>query len=231
MKERSFSKGLVILLLLIILSVGAWRLWDSAGIFKNTIIDTPISLRPQITPTIYPSKVTIVKSIQALSRLETVSYAVEKVITAESGQGPLGFLFGDRLLLIAYGEVIAGIDLSKLNQDDVMRGANGVVYLRSPAPEIFIATLDNERTQVYDRNTGPIGLNEQLETEARQAAERHILESALERGILEQAENNAQNVLRALILSLGFEQVSFVTEMPTPTPTPTLTPTPSPTPE
>ncbi|MEA3309251.1 MAG: DUF4230 domain-containing protein [Chloroflexota bacterium] len=231
MKGNGLSRLLVVLLLLIIVGVGVWQLWSKADLFKQTSIDMPISLRPQITPTIYPSKVTVIESIQILSRLETISYAVEKVITAESGQGALGFLFGDRLLLIAYGEVIAGIDLGKIDINDVMRGADGTLYMRLPAPEIFIATLDNERTQVYDRSTGLVGLNEQLETEARQAAEHHILEAALERGILEQAEENSRHILRSLILSMGFEHVAFVEVLPTPTPTPTLTPTPSPTPE
>ncbi len=231
MRGNSLSRLLVVLLLLIIVGVGAWQLWNNAGLFKQTSINMPISLRPQITPTIYPSQVTVVESVQALSRLETISYAVEKVITAESGQGALGFLFGDRLLLIAYGQVIAGIDLGEIGIDDVVRGADGVVYLRLPASEIFIATLDNERTQVYDRSTGLVGLNEQLETEARRAAEQHILEAALERGILEQAEENSRHILRSLILSMGFEHVAFVDVLPTPTPMPTLTPTPSPTPE
>ncbi|MCD4738147.1 MAG: DUF4230 domain-containing protein [Anaerolineae bacterium] len=231
MKGNSLSCFLIILLLLVIVVVGVWQLWNNTGLFKQTSIGMPISLRPQITPTIYPSKVTVVESVQALSRLETISYAVEKVITAESGQGALSFLFGDRLLLIAYGQVIAGIDLGEIGIDDVVRGADGVVYLRLPAPEIFIATLDNERTQVYDRNTGLVGLNEQLETEARQAAEYHILEAALERGILEQAEENSRHILRSLILSMGFEHVAFVDVLPTPTPMPTLTPTPTSTPE
>jgi hypothetical protein len=180
----------------------------------------PQALLPQVTPTIYPSAATVIEGVQALSRLETASYQMEKVITAESGQGPLGFLFGDRLLLIAYGEMIAGVDLSYIGPADLMTTGDGTVYVRLPPPEVFVATLDNSRTYVYDLRTGVAGLNMQLETAARQEAERLMLQAAVENGLLENADENARNVLRTLLLGLGFEHVIFVKEMPTPTPAP-----------
>ncbi len=187
-------------------------------------VDLP-ALIPQPTPTIYPSAATVIESVQALSRLETASYQMEKVITAESGQGPLGFLFGDKLLLIAYGKIIAGIDLSYIGPNDLLTTDEGTVYMRLPPAEIFVATLDNSRTYVYDRRTGVVGMNPQLETAARQEAEHLMLQAAIENGLLETAEDNARNVLRSLIMSLGFKHVIFVKEMPTPTPFPLPTST------
>ena len=52
--------------------------------------------------------------------------------------------------------------------------------------------------------------NQQLETEARQAAEEEILEAALEDDILAQAQLNAENFLYRLLLDLGFPDVIFV---------------------
>ncbi|MGC9523109.1 MAG: DUF4230 domain-containing protein, partial [Anaerolineae bacterium] len=166
---------------------------------------------------------TVIRSVERLSRLETASYYIEKVITAESGQGPLGFLFGDRLLLVAAGEVIAGIDLSEIGPDDVAV-AGGTLYMRLPAPEIFVATLNNESTYVYDRRTGVIGMNPELETAARREAERLILEAALEDGIEEDAAKQAESFLLSFLLALGFDEVVFTDTPPTPTPEPTLTP-------
>ena len=177
----------------------------------------PSALFPQPTPTIYPSAATVIEGVQALSRLETASYQMEKVITAESGQGPLGFLFGDKLLLIAYGEMIAGVDLSYIGPNDVMTTDDGTVYMRLPPAEVFVSALDNSRTYVYDRRTGVAGLNVQLETAARQEAEQLMLQAAIESGLLEKAEENARVVLRSLLLSLGFKHVIFVKEIPTPT--------------
>lgn len=186
---------------------------------------TPLIQQPQFTPTVYPSAATIIEDVQALSRLETASYHIEKVITAESGQGPLGFLFGDKLLLIAYGEVIAGVDLSTLGPGDVMVSPDGTVYIRMPAVEIFVATLDNQRTHVYDRRTGVVGANAQLETAARQEAERLILQAAIEEGIELKAKENARTFLRSFVLGFGFENVIFVDVLPTiaPAPTPLVT--------
>ncbi|NBD35655.1 MAG: DUF4230 domain-containing protein [Chloroflexi bacterium] len=215
---------LVLVGLVAIVGLGVWMLIQVDRTTSKIDIVNPENLRPQVTPTIYPSSLTVIEGVQSLSRLETASYHIEKVITAESGQGPLGFLFGDKLLLIAYGEVIAGVDLSEIGPADIMTGEGGVVYLRPPSPEVFINTLDNQRTYVYDRRTGAAGMNPQLETAARQEAERLILQAALEDGLLDTAEQNARNVLKSFILGLGFEHVIFVQEMPTPTPT--LTPTP-----
>ncbi len=222
------EKAIRILILVGLLALAAAGVWILIQVNQTTsqidFVD-PESLRPQITPTIYPSSLTVIEGVQSLSRLETASYHIEKVITAESGQGPMGFLFGDKLLLIAYGEVIAGVDLSEIGPADITTGEGGVVYVRSPSPEVFVNTLDNNRTYVYDRRTGAAGMNPQLETAARQEAERLILQAALEDGLLDTAEENARNVLKSFIQSLGFERVIFVREMPTPTPT--LTPTPS----
>lgn len=174
-------------------------------------------LLPQPTPTIYPAGAAVVQAVRPLARLETVQYSIEKVIVAESNQGPLGFLFGDRLLLVAHGEVIAGVDMSKLTEEDVRVMSDGTVIVTLPPAELFIATLDNDRTFVYDRDVGFLtNGNFQLETAARQAAEDQIEAAALEDGILAQADRNAESYLRALILALGFEEVVFITATPVP---------------
>jgi hypothetical protein len=213
--------------LITIIVLGIWIYRLSREALPSKPLGDPRDLLPQPTPTIYPSAATVIEGVQALQRLETASYHIEKVITAESGQGPLGFLFGDKLLLIAYGEVIAGVDLSQMGPGDLMTTEDGTAYVRLPPAEVFVATLDNRRTYVYDRRTGVAGMNPELETAARQEAERLILQAALEDGVLDKAEQNAREFLRSFVLSLGFEHVIFVSEMPTPTPAPPPTPTPT----
>lgn len=208
------------IILVCVTALGAFWLLGGDGFAGRGAEVTRQPLIPQPTPTIYPSSVTVIKSVQRLSRLETASYHIEKVITAETGQGPLGFLFGDKLLLIAYGEVIAGIDLSKVDADAIARTDDGTLYMRLPPVEVFVATLDNARTHVYDRRTGMVGLNQELETEARREAEKLILEAALDEGLEEEAAVSAQEFLETFLLALGFEQVVFVDELPTPTPPP-----------
>jgi hypothetical protein len=173
------------------------------------------------TPTIRPSPATIVREVQSLSRLETVVYTVEKVITAESGQGALAFLFGDKLLLVAHGQVIAGVDLSQVQEGDITVTADDRVVLTLPPAEVFVVRLDNEKTFVYDRETGLFGMKPDLETAARQAAEQEILKAALADGILETADRNARSFLEGFIRGFGFQEVVFVRATPVPPP-PTL---------
>src|SRR5690349_12599476 len=66
------------------------------------------------TPTILDRGGTI-QQIRNLDRLETQSFSVERVVEASSNRGNfLDTFLGDRLLLIASGNVIAGVDLNKL---------------------------------------------------------------------------------------------------------------------
>jgi hypothetical protein len=166
------------------------------------------------TPTVLPDPVTIIHSVRALARLETIQYTLEKVISAETRQGPFGFLFGDRLLLVAHGVVIAGVDLEKLSPQDLWT-EDGVLYVRLPYAEIFIATLDNEKSYVYDRDTGILTQGDiNLETTARQAAEEEIEKAALEDGILLKAQQNAESYLYRLLRELGYPEVIFVERVP-----------------
>jgi hypothetical protein len=162
------------------------------------------------TPTILPDPVTIINQIRPLARLETIQYTVEKVITAEVGQGALAPLLGDRLLFVGHGYVTAGIDLEKLGSQNLVLEA-GVVKVHLPAAEIFVATLDNDKSYVYDRDTGLLTHGDiNLETLARQTAEDQIEQAALEDGILAQAQANAESYIRSLLNRLGYTQVTFI---------------------
>ena len=162
------------------------------------------------TPTVLPDPVNVIREIRTLARLETIQYSVEQVVTADKGQGSLEFLFGDELIFVAHGIVIAGVDLSLLEIDDLWWDA-GVLYVRLPETEIFIATLDNDKSYVYDRDTGLFVKGDiHLETAARQVAEDAIEETALEDGILDLARVNAESYLYRLFHSLSISDIIFV---------------------
>jgi hypothetical protein len=175
----------------------------------NASMQTQVSQLLNPTPTIIPDPITYINEIRAIARLETIQYTIEKVITAEVGQGTFGFAFGDKLLFVAHGVVIAGIDMEKLQPGD-MRLDNGVLYVHLPPTEIFVATLDNEKSYVYDRSTGLLTKGSMnLETLARQSAEDEIRKAALEDGILTQGQTNAENYLLKFITALGYKTVLF----------------------
>jgi len=175
----------------------------------NGELSTQVAELLHPTPTILPDPVTIVHEVRSLARLETIQYTVEKVITAEVNQGLFGPLFGDKLLFVAHGIVIAGVDLEKLDPED-LAVKDDVLYVRLPQAEVFSATLDNQKSYVYDRDTGLLTKGDvNLETAARQAAEEEIRKAAIEDGILDLAQGNAETYLSRLFRALGFPEVIF----------------------
>ncbi len=176
----------------------------------NQALQTQVSNLLNPTPTIIPDPVTYINEVRALARLETIQYSIEKVITGETGGGTFQALFGDKILFVGHGTVIAGIDMEKL-QPEHMRFENGVLTVRLPPTEIFIATLDNEKSYVYDRETGILAKPDvNLETLVRQRAEEEIRAAAIEDGILEQAQVNAEAYLFKFFAALGYPNTIFV---------------------
>lgn len=177
---------------------------------QNQAVQTQMANLLHPTPTIIPDPVTYINEIRALARLETIQYSVEKVITGESGGGTFEALFGDKILFVGHGTVVAGIDMDKLRPED-MRFENGVLTVNLPPAEIFIAALDNEKSYVYNRDTGLLTKPDpNLETLVRQRAEEEILKAALEDGILQQAQVNAEAYLFKFFSALGFPNTIFV---------------------
>jgi hypothetical protein len=234
----SKSMGWVLVIgLLAVFGLTAYAVTQSVRRSTEPISDMSAAVGTQVsqllhpTPTIRPDPVTIVREVRALARLETIQYSVEKIITGEVNQGALQFLFGDRLLFVAHGVVIAGVDLGRIKPEDVWLDEQGRVYIRLPEPEIFVATLDNSKSYVYDRDTGLFTHGDlNLEAAVRRSAEEEIRQAALDDGILDQARLNAENYLFRLLRSLEFDDVIFVPADATPSPSPMMTPSPRSTP-
>ena len=213
---------IILIIILIVIAAGAYLIVQSirdmtqaaSAPFQqvqqaNEAVQTQISQLLHPSPTIIPDPVTYINEVQALARMETIQYSIEKVITAEQGQGFFGFLVGDRLLFVAHGVVIAGIDMEKLQPED-LRFEDGVLYVKLPPAEIFIATLDNEKSYIYDREQGILSQdNFDLETDTRRVAEEEIHKAAIEDGILEQAQVNAEAYLLKFFSALGYQAVIF----------------------
>lgn len=207
-KRRSSGFGatlalaFVIVLLSVALGVGLTRFGSSLPFVGTLFGEQPA--RTTTSPV-------VVEGIRELDELATVRLTESVVVTRESGGSRLEqALTGERVLLVASGEVEAGVDLAEIGQDDVR--VNGeAVTIRLPEPEILDSSLDEENTRVYDRDRGllNLGADDALVQEARLDAEREILSAARENDILGQAERNAEDSIRAFVTTLGFEEVRF----------------------
>jgi hypothetical protein len=150
----------------------------------------------------------VVRQVRGLQRLETVVYAMDKIVAGGYENRFLPhMLAGDRLLLVVYGDVTAGVDLGRLEPSSV-KTEGRAVSLTLPAAEIFSTRLDNGKTRVYSRETGLFSsVDPNLESQIRQEAEKQVRQAALDGGILSTAAANAATTLRSFLKGLGFEDV------------------------
>ncbi len=152
----------------------------------------------------------VVKEMRALNRWETSSFTVEKIIdSGNSGNVFQQFLFGNRILLIAQGEVIGGFDLSHFSENDIkIQGSS--IRLTLPAPQILVAQIDNSKTRVYDRQQGLlVPANNNLESDALVSAQKSIQETACSEGILTTASRNAKLQLTSILTSFHFTNITI----------------------
>jgi Protein of unknown function (DUF4230) len=208
------------------------------GQFFGSVANLPENVRQVVatpTTTVF-DRGGAIKQIQSLNRLETSSFSIERVIEANVARGNiLDSILGERLLLIASGNVVAGVDMSKLKESDVIISADGKsITITLPPSEIFSKGLNNERTRVYDRQTR-IGTqiiggeNKDLETQARLEGENSILQAACEGGIMQKSADEAQRSLEQFLRLLKFQEVQVVGRAgvcAAPNPPNTVTPTP-----
>lgn len=154
----------------------------------------------------------VVEKVQRLNRLETVVYSLDTVVeSSESSPVLPDVLAGDRLLMIVHGQTIAGIDMSQLKPENVqiVEGSDGrSIKVNLPPSQVFVTTLDNEKSRVYQRDTGIfVKADPNLETVTRSKAQAQLQQAALTDGILDTASKNAQATVTAMLEGLGFAHV------------------------
>jgi hypothetical protein len=153
----------------------------------------------------------VVEGIQELDQLATVRWTESVPVTRETGGDILDRLFdGERVLVIATGEVEAGVDLGDIGKEDVSVNSD-TVTIDLPEPQILSASLDEEKTRVYDRDFSPLNVrpDDDLVEVARLQAVKKIRDAARENEILVTAEHNAEDSVGAFVTTLGFEEVRF----------------------
>ncbi len=180
----------------------------------NASLQTQVASVLHPTPTVIPDPITYINQIQALSRLETIQYSVEQVVTVEQAQGPLAFLFGQTMILQVHGTVIAGIDMSKLQPGDLQM-QNGILTVKLPAAEIFVTSLDEDKSKIFNVQTGLFAQPDPgMVLPALTGAKDKIQQAALDDGILEVAQQNAVTYLTRFFAALGYPNAVFVNPPP-----------------
>jgi hypothetical protein len=193
--------GLVIVVLSVALGVGLARYGSTLPLLGQLLGEKP----PRTT-----TGPVVVEGIRELDKLATVRWTESVPVTKESGGDIWERVFnGEKVLVIATGNVEAGVDLGDIHKDGV-RVNGDAVTIDLPEPEILSASLDEETTRVYDRDLSPLNFHpDDLVEEARLRAVQKIKASARENGILDTAKGNAEDSIHAFATTLGFEKVRF----------------------
>lgn len=217
---------LFLIVFFVIGSIAAYTIMTTVNRAERGVMepvgDLVRSLVIPATPVILPSSTVIVQQINDLARLETASVELEKVITAERNSDVLWGALGETMVFVANGKVVAGIDFAEMEVEDLQVVDPNTVWVHLPPARIFddLPVIDNEKSRVVDRDTGLFTrADPQLESDVRRVAEQTIREEALNSGVVERANENAQAFMRNFLGELGFENVEFYEDTP-PTPPP-----------
>jgi uncharacterized protein DUF4230 len=198
---RRWYGGIALALLVLLLIWGAGR-----GLVRLL----PGALWPRSNLVVRASLPTVVEEIRSLARLETAAGTMQQVVEGERSVKPLpAWLIGDRILFVAQGEAIAGVDLTQLRPEDV-RVVAGRVHVRLPEPALFSVHLDEPNCRVYDRTVGWLNRPDpELESRVRQRAVEKLTEAAYDQGLLTTARENARTTVAQLLHRLGARDVVF----------------------
>jgi hypothetical protein len=198
--------GLVLLLVAFLWLWSAGKMWLAS--FRLKELTERLASR---VITVTPSPTVIVERLQSLNRLETARLVSQHVVEAKAESEWLpSFLAGERLVLVAQVEVIAGVDMKEVSPKDIEVDGDKVV-VSLPQPKIFSVKIDEAKTQVIARKRGWLVFNpdKDLEREARLQALSEAKLAAIKSDLLPFARQKAEENLRAFLHALGFKQVEI----------------------
>jgi hypothetical protein len=196
--------ALIVVIVAMVLGVGIARYGDQVS-WLAPLLGKPTQTTSDVA----------VQDIQRLNQLATVK-VTEQVVVEEDGSGKIysrvlpNFLTGEKILLIAVGDVQAGVNLNDLRKDDV-RVEGDKVTINLPKAEILSTSLDEDKTRIYDRQRGLLRLrgDDALIQEAHKDAVDELQAAAQKNGTIEQAQKNAEDGIRAFLTTLGYKEVVF----------------------
>lgn len=172
-----------------------------------------------------PRRAIVIPEVERLQRLQdltTVKFNYAGVVTVRQDIPPaLESLYGNEQTLVAVVSVRAGIDLSTLSVEDMTYDeARNVLTLRLPAAVLQECFMDDSKSYVVENRTGIfVGASPALSDEARRYSIQQFRETALEENILQEAQNEAEVVMREFMTVLnpeGGPTLEFVFDAPDP---------------
>jgi hypothetical protein len=202
--RRGFGGGLVLLLAAVGLAAVFLLLANVFGMFGFG------------ERTIDRSQPPLLVSLTDLAEYRAASANFEVIVDLEKDTKYLpDFVKGQRVIMVAAGNVDASVDFSTLKDENVQVSPDRrSVTITLPAPRLTAVRLDNDKTYVADRQRGiadriaGVFGNPANDQGLYRAAEQKLADAAAASTVLELAETNTRSMLTSLLTSLGFENIT-----------------------
>jgi hypothetical protein len=171
-------------------------------------------------------KLAVLKRIQSLNLLTTKQYFLERDLKITFNFDDLK-IFNITILenslsqdVRVSGKVFAGIDMSKLQQEDIMvaKDQNKINLILPPA-EILEVSIEEDRTDILGKDYNllvgtKILFDEDMRVEVENSLQKQaikegkigLVEVACTESILDQASESAKEALKEFLLGLGFKE-------------------------
>jgi len=171
------------------------------------------------TETVDRSQPALLKAVTDLSRYEAASGNFQVIVDLEKDAKFMpDFIRGERTLFVAAGTVDASIDFSQIGDGAVTVSPDGrSVTVALPHARLSAARIDPEASRVVSRQRGLLdrlgGVFSDTPTGERQLyllAEEKVEVAARAGGVRARAEANTRTMLKSLLGSLGYDDVTVV---------------------
>ncbi|HRQ51548.1 MAG TPA: DUF4230 domain-containing protein [Agriterribacter sp.] len=209
MQKKWIRYAFLIALVLVVLTL-LNRKWLPS--FKNifrahpvTIENTPVLIR-EINELAQLCTITAFDEVVADSVVMQMKSPIASLLPDLSGFGNLP-VTGKRIVIIGKGKIIAGVNLSKLNEQSVFTGRDSI-SLMLPAAEIIDVIMNPSDFETFSE-TGK--WSSEAVTAVKIKARRKMTERAIQQGILTRADARSIMLLENFLRGLGFKKVRVQT--------------------
>ncbi len=169
--------------------------------------------------TVDRSQPTLLEALDDLSEYRAAIGQFQVVVDVEEDARFLpSVISGERTTFLAGGNVAASVDFSQLDEDAIDVSDDGTsVRITLPRARLADPVVEPERSYVINRERGLLDRlgsvlsdNPTSERDLYLLAGDKLADAALEGGLVERAEQNTEDMLETMLLSLGYEQVTVV---------------------
>jgi hypothetical protein len=176
-------------------------------------------LNPFGTETRDRSQPALLRSLQRLSEYRAARANLQQIVDIEEDAKLVpSFVKGERVVMVAVGEVDATVDFRRVGPRSLrVSDDRREVVITLPAARLAPARLDLARSRVIDHDRGLIDRTGDMLGDGGADEERQLLLAAqrkldaaatADRDLLPTAERNTAQMLRRLARGLGFERVT-----------------------